>query len=139
MDPVIASFIAALTTIGPILYALGAAVILDVVTGVWAAIKSGSFNADFLPTFIKSHILERVAPIVIALGAGVVVAGTSAAAAAPILAVGGTAAAAYLASVVKSVVDNVTEGGSETKGAPTSVAISTAVVPVEGATDAPKA
>jgi hypothetical protein len=116
--------LAALTTIGPILYALGAAALLDTVTGVWAAYRSGTFNKEFLPTFFTSHIVTKVAPIIIGLVGGVVVAGSSPALAAPILAVSGTAAAAYLAAVIGSVVDNISEGRAEVKGAPTSLVIS---------------
>jgi hypothetical protein len=117
------AILAALTTVGPILYALAAAALLDTATGVWAAWKSGTFNKEFLPTFFTSHIVKRVAPIVIGLVAGIVIAGSSAALAAPVLAVSGTAAAAYLAAVIGSVVDNINEGNDGSKGVPTSVTL----------------
>ena len=97
------AFVAALTQIAPVIYALVAAALLDTVSGVYGAWKSGQFDAEFLPTFIKSHILERIIPILIVLGGGVALG--SPAGPALILA-GGTAAAAYVASVVSSISDN---------------------------------
>ncbi len=117
MEPFIATFL----TIAPVLYVLGAAALLDLVTGAWAAFKSGTFNAEFLPTFFTSNVLKKIVPIFLGLLGGFVLAGTSAVAAAPVIAVSATAAAAYLAAVVKSITDNITEGGEGVKSAPTSV------------------
>lgn len=117
------AFTATLLTVGPILYALGVAVLLDFATGVWAAWKSGTLNKEFLPTFFNSHVVKKVAPILSGLLAGVAVAGVSLALAAPILAVSGTAATAYLLATIGSIVDNINEGREGIKGVPTSVAL----------------
>lgn len=123
------AFLATFLQIAPVLYVLGAAAILDLVTGAYAAYQSGNFNAEFLPTFFTSNVLKKIVPIFLGLLGGFVLAGTSAAAAAPVIAVSATAAAAYLAAVVKSIVDNISEGGEGVKSVPTSVAISAASVP----------
>jgi hypothetical protein len=106
----------------PILYGLVVAVGLDVVTGVWAAWNSGTFDSKFLPEFINGHIVRRVAPIVLTLVAGVSVGGTDSAAGLALVATGSAAAAAYLASVVASIVNNVEDGRAGTKGVPSTVA-----------------
>lgn len=69
----------------------------------------------------------KATPIVLGLVAGIAVAGTSAEAAIPIIGAAGTAATAYLWSLVNSIVSNIQEGQSGTKGVPTSVALSNPV------------
>lgn len=112
-----------LVSILPVVYTLAAAIGLDLITGVWAAYRSGTFNPEFLPTFFTSHILTKASPIVLALVAGVAVLPTSTVAAVPIIGAAGTAAAAYLWSLVNSILSNVVEGNAGNKGVPTSVAL----------------
>ncbi len=122
--------VATLATVLPVLYVLGAGIALDLVTGVWAAYRSGTLNPEFLPTFFTSQVLTKAAPIILGLVAGILVAGTEPLAAAPIIGAAGTAAAAYLWSLVNSIVSNIQEGQAGTKGVPTSVALSSTTVPV---------
>jgi hypothetical protein len=115
--------VATLGTLLPVVYTLAAAIGLDLITGVWAAWKSGTLNPEFLPTFFTSQVLTKATPIVLALVAGVALLPTSTVAAAPVIATAGTAAAAYLWSLINSILSNVAEGNSGTKGVPTSVVI----------------
>lgn len=119
-----------LTLIAPVIYTLAAGILLDVATGVWAAWKSGTLNPEFIPTFFTSNVLKRATPIVLGLGAGLLVAGSAPALAAPVIATSATAAAAYLWSLVGSIVANIEEGRASIKGVPTSVALGAAVTPV---------
>jgi hypothetical protein len=105
----------------PILYGLLVAVGLDVVTGVWAAVNSGTYDSKFLPEFISGHIVKRVAPIGLVLLAGVSVGGTDSAAGIALVATGSASAVAYLGSVVASIVGNVEAGIEGTKGLPSTV------------------
>ena len=122
--------ITVLQSLLPVLYVLGAAIALDFVTGAGAAWKSGNLNPEFLPTFFTSNVLTKALPIVLGLVAGVAVAGTSPEAAIPIIGVSGTAAAAYLWTLVNSIVGNIQEGQAGVKSVPTSVSLNSAVVPV---------
>lgn len=110
----------------PILYTLVIAAVLDTATGVYAAYKSGTFDSEFLPTFIKSHVVNKIAPIVLTLVAGAAVGGTDAPAGLALVTLGGASAAAYLLSVVGSIKGNLDEAGSETKVEPTSLEKDTA-------------
>lgn len=115
--------LAALGTLLPVLYTLAAAIGLDLITGVWAAWKSGTLNPEFLPTFFTSQVLKKATPILLALVAGVALLPTSTVAAAPVIATAGTAAATYLWSLINSILSNVAEGNAGNKGVPTSVAL----------------
>lgn len=115
MEAILAPFAAALAQIAPIIYAMVVAVLLDTVTGVYAAWKGGTFDANFLPSFIRSHVLEKIIPILIVLGGGVMLGGTAGPA---LIALGGAAAAAYVASVVKSISDNLGDARAETEHFP---------------------
>ena len=121
------AIVATLSTVLPVLYVLGAGIALDLVTGVWAAWKSGTLNPEFLPTFFTSQVLKKATPIILGIVAGILVAGTAPAAAVPIIAASGTAAAAYLWTLVNSIMSNVAEGQAGTKGVPTSEALSNPV------------
>lgn len=111
------SFVAALTQIAPIVYGLFVAAGLDVLTGLYGAWRSGTLDPEFFPTFIQSHILERIIPILIVLAGGVALGDPAGPA---LIVAGGAAAAAYVASVVGSISDNlgkpktipVSEGGA---------------------------
>lgn len=130
MEAALGPLATALTSILPVLYVLAAGIGLDFATGVWAAWKSGSLNPEFFPTFFTSNVLKKAVPILLGLVAGLAVAPTSPEAAAPIIAVAGGAAAAYLAALVNSIVGNIQEGQAGVKVAPTSVELNAAVVPV---------
>lgn len=116
MEVFLGGFVVALQQIAPVLYGLAVAALLDTVTGVYAAWKGGTFDANFLPAFIRSHILEKIIPILIVLGAGVALGGTAGPA---LIALGGAAGAAYVASVVKSISDNLGDARNEAEHFPT--------------------
>jgi hypothetical protein len=119
--------VASIGTLLPVLYTLAAAIGLDLITGSWAAWKSGTFNPEFLPTFFTSQVLTKATPILLGLVAGVALLPTSTVAAAPVIAAAGTAAATYLYSLVNSILSNIAEGQAGNKGVPTSVALNTPV------------
>jgi hypothetical protein len=102
----------------PILYGLIVAAGLDTLTGIWAAWKSGTLDFNYVADFVRSHVLQRVTPILLALVAGVAIGGTEVAAGAALIATGAAAGAAYLLQVVASISDNVKDGRAETKGLP---------------------
>lgn len=110
----------------PILYTLLVASGLDVLTGAWAAWKSGSFESKFFLEFIRSHIVTKVTPIMLLLLAGVSMGGVDTDAGKALVATGGMTALAYLGVMAASIRNNVVEGRNETKGLPTGV--ETAVV-----------
>lgn len=121
MEVILANIAASAAGLVPILYTLFIAAALDTVTGVYAAWKSGTFDSEFLPTFIKSHIVTKISPIFLLLLAGASVGGTEVAAGLALVTLGGASAAAYLASVVGSIKGNLEQAGSETKVEPTSL------------------
>jgi hypothetical protein len=123
LNVILANIAASAAGLTPVLYGLLVAVLLDTASGVWAAFKSGTFNSEFLPTFITSHLVKKVTPIFLILLAGVSVGGTDSAAGIALVATGAASVTAYVASVLGSIQANLSEGGSETKGVPTSVAI----------------
>lgn len=120
---------AALPGLIPVLYTLFVATGLDVVTGLWAAWSSGTFESKYIPEFISSHVVKRIAPILITLLAGVSVGGTDNLAGAGLLTLAGGEVAAYLASVIGSVKGNLTQGAAGTKGAPSSTVQTTTEAP----------
>lgn len=129
MELILANLAAAAAGLVPILYALLAAMFLDTITGIYAAWQSGSLNAEFFPTFITSHLVKKVTPIMFTLIGGVVLGGTAAPAGIALVAAGGIAATAYLASVVASIKDNLDDAGDKTKGLPSSVEIDQGTAP----------
>lgn len=126
MEDILNNIAASAAGLVPILYTLVIAAVLDTATGVYAAYKSGTFDSEFLPTFIKSHVVNKIAPIVLTLVAGAAVGGTDAPAGLALVTLGGASAAAYLLSVVGSIKGNLDEAGSETKVEPTSLEKDTA-------------
>lgn len=118
MDQILANIAAQAGTLTPILYGLFVAALLDTVSGLWAAFNSGTFNANFLAEFVRSHILQRIFPIFTALLAGVAIGGTDTAAGAALIAAGAAGGAAYLGEVVKSIMTNLSEGQAKVKGLP---------------------
>lgn len=122
-NDILANIAASAAGLVPVLYTLFIAAALDTLTGMYAAWKSETFNSEFIPTFIMSHIVTRIAPIVLVLVTGVSVGGTSAEAGVALVALGAASGAAYLASVVGSISSNLREGSVGNKGVPTSVAL----------------
>lgn len=122
VQTIIANIVAALPGLIPVLYTLVVAAGLDVLTGLWAAWSSGTLDGKFIPEFIQSHIVKKLTPILLTLIAGVSVGGTDGPAGLALLALGGSSAAAYLASVVGSISGNIAEGRAGTKSVPDSVA-----------------
>lgn len=134
LNTILENIAASANGLTPILYSLLVAVGLDTASGVWAAWKSGTFNSEFLPTFISSHLVKKVTPIFLILLAGVSVGGTDSAAGIGLITTGAGTIAAYLASVVGSIKSNLREGSDENKGVPTSVALESTVGAVESVT-----
>jgi hypothetical protein len=121
VDTIVANIVAALPGLIPVLYTLVIAMGLDVLTGIWAAYSSGTLTAKFIPEFIQSHVVKKVAPIMLTLIAGVSVGGTDGPAGLALLTLAGGEIAAYMAAVVASVSGNLREGSAGTKGVPESV------------------
>ena len=126
MEDILNNIAASAAGLVPILYTLVIAAVLDTATGIYAAWKSGNFDSEFLPTFIKSHVMTKIAPIILTLVAGAAVGGTDAPAGLALVTLGGASAAAYLLSVVGSIKGNLDEASSETKVEPTSLEKDTA-------------
>lgn len=109
---------AALPAIVPVLYTLVIASLLDLASGSWAALVSGTFQIEFLRAYAKNHIALSVGPIMLGLLAGVSVGGTDSAAGLALIASAGGGAALYLASTVGSIAGNIASGQTKTKGLP---------------------
>jgi hypothetical protein len=75
---------------------------LDFITGVFAALRDGTFALDALASFVRKHILGRVAPI----GTLLVVGYYGGAAGQPFLAGAIAAGAAYVAETAGSIWGN---------------------------------
>lgn len=118
MEQILNNIAAAAGTLTPILYGLVIAATLDTLTGIWAAWNSGTLSGQYVAEFVRSHILQRIVPILSALLAGVAVGGTDNAAGAALIATAAAAGAAYLAEVVASITANVSEGRAKVKGLP---------------------
>lgn len=118
MDQILNNIAAAAGTLTPILYGLIVAAALDTLTGVWAAINSGTFNLEYISEFVRSHVLQRIVPVFLALLAGVAIGGTDNAAGTGLIATGAASAAAYVASVVASIAGNLSDGRAKVKGLP---------------------
>lgn len=116
---ILAGIAAAASGLIPILYVLAVAALLDLGTGLWAAYRSGTLDGKYIPAWISSSG-DKIAKILVGLIAGVAVGGTDSAAGLALIALGGAAAAAYLAGVVSSIAGNLSDGAARTKGAPTS-------------------
>ena len=117
----------------PVLYGLTVAAGLDILTGLWAAWNSGTLDGKFIPEFISSHLVKKIAPIFLVLVAGVSVGGTDSTAGLALIATGAASGAAYLASIVASISDNLHQGVDKTKSVPTSA--DTTVVALTPLTD----
>jgi hypothetical protein len=118
MEQILHNIAAAAGTLVPILYGLLIAAALDTLTGLWAAWNSGTLSGQYVAEFVRSHILQRIAPIFTAIIAGVAVGGTDTAVGAALIATAAAAGAAYLAEVVASITANISEGQAKTKGLP---------------------
>lgn len=119
INVILAGIQAASAGLIPILYTLAIASLLDLGTGILAAARSGTLDGKYVPTWIGSHG-DKIARIFAALLAGVAVGGTDSQAGLALIALGGAAAAAYLAGVVASISGNLGDFAAKTKGAPSS-------------------
>lgn len=118
MEQILDNIAASAGTLVPILYGLVVAAALDTLTGIWAAFNSGTFSGSYVAEFVRSHVLQRIAPIMTAILAGVAVGGTDNAAGAALIATAAAAGAAYLAEVISSIMANISQGQAKTKGLP---------------------
>lgn len=125
---ILANIGAALPALVPILYTLVVASLLDLAAGVWAAVASGSFELKYVGEYARSHIALKVGPILLLLLAAVAVGGTDSAGGLALLVSGGTAATLYLAGTVGSIAGNIAAGRTQTKGLPTGVVPTGAVL-----------
>lgn len=119
---ILANILAALPALIPIFYTLLAAAGLDLLSGVIAAKLSGTFNGEYVPSWIKSHG-DSISKILLIALAGVAVGGTDNVAGDGLLILALGNATTYLTGVVSSIAGNVTAARTKTKGAPSSVAI----------------
>lgn len=122
MSDILANIAASADGLGKVIYILIVAAGLDILTGLWAAYQSGTLDGDYLPAFIKTHIITRIAPIVLLLVAGIGVGGTDTEGGTGLIVMGSAAATAYLASIVLSIKGNFDDAKAKTKGAPSSIA-----------------
>jgi hypothetical protein len=122
MELILHNLAAAATGLTMVLYSLVIAAILDTLSGIWAAQVSGNLTWKYISEFVKSHVLQKIAPIMLLFLAAVSVGGTDTAAGAALMTLGGGSVAAYLASVVASISSNVSDGQDKTKGLPSSIA-----------------
>lgn len=120
-NEIINNLIAALPGLVPVLYTLVVATALDAGSGIWAAWSSGTLDPKFIPEFIQSHIVKKIAPILLTLVAGVAVGGTDGPAGLALLTLAGGSIAAYMASVIASISANISDGVTSTKGLPSAV------------------
>lgn len=118
MEAILHNIAGAASTLVPVLYILVVTAALDTVTGIYAAWRSGSFNKEYLDTFVKTHLMDKLVPIVTALVAGIAIGGTDNGAGAALLAAGGAAAAAYEGVTVTSILANISAASNKTKGLP---------------------
>ena len=123
MDQILHNIAGAAGTLTPILYGLLVAAALDTLTGCWAAYTSGSFSWAYVSEFVRSHVLFKVTPILMALLAGVAVGGTDSLAGLALITTAAASGAAYLASTVASISGNLTQGQAKVKGLPGAVVV----------------
>lgn len=118
MDLILHNIAGAASALVPILYALLVTVALDVLTGLYAAWRSGTLDGAYIDTFVKTHILDKVTPILITLLAGVAIGGTDNVAGTGLIAAGAAAALAYEGVTIASILGNVGAASNRTKGLP---------------------
>ena len=121
MDAILNGIAAAAGGLVPVLYALVVAATLDVLSGIYAAWRSGTLNGQYVAEFVRSHVANKIGPIMLVLLAGVSVGGTDSAAGLALIATATASIAAYLASVVSSITANLADASAKTKGLPDSV------------------
>jgi hypothetical protein len=94
-----------------LLYLLLITALIDTATGTYAAYKGGTFDLKFLQSFVKTHVLFQVTPILMFAIFGLFTPGPAGLA---MTVAAGTMTAAYEASTLKSVFENL---GAATQGA----------------------
>jgi hypothetical protein len=120
MDEILNNIAAQASTLTPVLYGLLVAAGLDILTGLYAAaVSPGGITWDIVANFVKSHVLQRVAPIFLALVAGVAIGGTDSAGGTALIATAAAGGAAYLAETVASIAGNLGAARAKDKGEPT--------------------
>jgi hypothetical protein len=106
MDTILHNIAAQAGTLTPILYGLLVAALLDTLSGIYSAIKAGTFSGQYLAEFVRAHLLQRVTPILMGLVAGVAVGGTDSPAGAALIVAAAAGGAAYLAETIASIMSN---------------------------------
>lgn len=51
------------TQLGIVVYGMLVATVADVVMGVWAAVRDGTFSLDVVAAYLRKHVMGRVGPI----------------------------------------------------------------------------
>lgn len=121
MDQILQRIAGDANTLVPALYTLLVAAAIDLATGLLAAATSGSLQWTYVSEFVRGHLLQKVAPIMLSLVAGVAVGGVDTVAGAALLAAGVTGGLAYLASSIASIGSNVKAASTKTKGLPSTI------------------
>ena len=119
VNGIIQNIIEASGALYPVLYTLAVAALLDTLTGLWAAYNSGTLSGEYVAEFLRSHVMQRIVPIMTGLLAGVAVGGTDNAGGSALIALSGASAAAYLLESVASIRNNLGDGSRKEKGLPT--------------------
>ena len=95
-------------------------VAIDFLSGVYAAVRSGTFNLKYLDSFVKDHIFDKVVPIVGAFVFAAMLGGTDSAAGAGLGVTAAAMLAAYDAATIKSVLENFGAASAQTGNVPAS-------------------
>lgn len=96
---------------------LGTAAI-DTLSGVYSAWAGGTFSLKFLDSFIPDHLLRRIFPILITAAGSALTTGDVSS---TLFVAAGVAVAAYEASTVKSVLENLSAATAKSGNVPDSV------------------
>lgn len=121
MDAILHNILMAAQPLGDVIYLLIATAAIDTLSGLWAAYKSDALQWSFVDTFIKSHVVDKWAPIIGTLLGGIAIGGTDSAIGTALVAAGVAQIAAYERATIASVFGNIAAAGKQTKGLPSSV------------------
>lgn len=118
MNDIIANIVAAAQPLTAILYLLIVTALADVLSGLWAAWKSGTLSLAYVDDFLKSHVALKWGPIIGTLLGGIAVGGTDGPLGLGLIAAASAQIVAYEAATFGSLTQNLTDGQAGTKGLP---------------------
>lgn len=107
---IIANISGSLPLLIPILYTLLAAMVIDTLSGMWAAAQSNTFSWQYVGEFLRGHVMQRIVPIMLGMLSGVALGGVDNPAGLGLIGIAGAAAAVYLRETIASVADNLKNG-----------------------------